>query len=252
MARWLAATSDLAGVVIIEETADDVRRRIKREMRRVGLLRLADVMAFRLYYKTMLASADAKWERETLDHLRARFPAEVAVPICRATSPNSSVVEDFIIKAAPDVVIARSKHLMKERIFTLPQSGTLVMHPGICPEYRNAHGCFWALANDDLDHVGVTLLAIDKGIDTGPIYGYYSYALDEVSESHARIQSRCVLDNLDAIATRLAEIARGEARPMDTTGRASAVWGQPWLSKHLLWKWKARRRARRAAIGNTA
>jgi len=36
------------------------------------------------------------------------------------------------------------------------------MHPGICPEYRNSHGCFWALANDDPERVGVTLLQIDK------------------------------------------------------------------------------------------
>ena len=39
--------------------------------------------------------------------------------------------------------------------------GTFVMHPGICPEYRNAHGCFWALANRDLARVGMTLLRAD-------------------------------------------------------------------------------------------
>ena len=49
------------------------------------------------------------------------------------------------------------------------------MHPGICPEYRNAHGCFWALANRDLNKVGMTLLRIDKGVDTGPTFGYYTY-----------------------------------------------------------------------------
>src|SRR5436309_328007 len=32
---------------------------------------------------------------------------------------------------------------------SLPARGTFVLHTGICPEYRNAHGCFWALARSE-------------------------------------------------------------------------------------------------------
>jgi len=44
------------------------------------------------------------------------------------------------------------------------RSAAFVLHPGICPEYRNAHGCFWALVNRDLARVGVTLLRADRGV----------------------------------------------------------------------------------------
>lgn len=118
------------------------------------------------------------------------------------------------------------------------------MHPGICPEYRNAHGCFWALANRDLNKVGMTLLKIDKGVDTGPVFGFYSYPFDEVNESHIVIQNRTVLENLDALRGKLIEIFDGSASPLDTTGRQSAVWGQPWLSKYFEWKSLAKRSAR--------
>ena len=57
---------------------------------------------------------------------------------------------------------------------TSRDTGHSSMHPGICPEYRNSHGCFWALARRDLDHVGATLLQIDEGSDTGPVYAYYT------------------------------------------------------------------------------
>jgi methionyl-tRNA formyltransferase len=117
------------------------------------------------------------------------------------------------------------------------------MHPGICPEYRNAHGCFWALANGDKGKVGMTLLRIDKGIDTGPCFGYYSYAFDEAVESHIVIQHRVVLENLDSIQGKLVEIFNGTARPMDIAGRDSAVWGQPRLTKYLEWKSRARKSA---------
>ena len=49
----------------------------------------------------------------------------------------------------------------------------------------------------------MTLLRIDKGVDTGPVYGYFRYRYDPARESHVVIQHRVVLDNLDAIAGKL-------------------------------------------------
>jgi len=123
-----------------------------------------------------------------------------------------------------------------------------VLHPGICPEYRNAHGAFWALANIDLGRVGLTLLKIDKGVDTGPVYGYYTYDVDEVRESHIVIMTRVVFENLERIQRKLLEIHAGNAEALDTSGRASAVWGQPWLTSYLRWKWNARRRQHARAL----
>jgi hypothetical protein len=107
------------------------------------------------------------------------------------------------------------------------------MHPGICPEYRNAHGCFWALARGDRANVGMTLLRIDHGVDTGPVYGYFRVDVDPVTESHVITQHRVVLDHLDAIRKTLLDIEAGRAAPLDTSGRRSAAWGQPWLSAYI-------------------
>ena len=103
------------------------------------------------------------------------------------------------------------------------------MHPGICPEYRNAHGCFWAMATGDCDNVGMTLLRIDRGVDTGPVYGHFRVDADP-RESHVITQHRVVVDHLDAIQEKLLDIESGQAIPIDTSGRRSAAWGQPWLS----------------------
>jgi methionyl-tRNA formyltransferase len=117
------------------------------------------------------------------------------------------------------------------------------MHPGICPEYRNAHGCFWALAENDLDRVGMTLLKIDEGIDTGPVYGYYRCTFDETTESHLVIQNRMVFDNLVTLRAKFEEIQAGSGETINTSGRKSRTWGQPWLSRYLKWKGAARKRA---------
>jgi hypothetical protein len=243
IARWLASFSDVAGIILIEETGVHTFARVKRELRRVGLLRFLDVLAFRLYYATCLARRDAAWLRRELATLAGRYPdVPPTTEVLRTRDPNSREAEAFLRRLAPDLMVARCKCLLKERVFAIPRFGTFVLHPGICPEYRNAHGAFWALANGDLGNVGVTLLKIDKGVDTGPVYGYYSYDFDEVRESHIVIMSRVVLDNLDRIRNKLLEICAGSAEPLDTAGRPSATWGQPWLTRYLSWKWHARRR----------
>ena len=236
LAAWLASFSDLAGIVLIEENGTQKRARVRRELQRVGPLRFLDVLAMRLYYKLRLAAADKAWMDASLAGLRARFGDAPAVPELRAASANAPEVAAFLNRCKPDVMIARSKQLLARRIYRIPRHGCLVMHPGICPEYRNAHGCFWALAERDLDRVGLTLLRIDAGVDTGPVYGYFTYAFDEARESHVRVQYRMVLENLDALAQRIRDIDSGHARPVDVTGRRSGAWGQPWLSRYLRWK----------------
>lgn len=248
MARWLASWSTLAGIVVIDEPRATLWRRVKREVGRVGVLRFLDVLAFRIYHRLTRSSRDTAWMSERLARMRSRFaPVPRETPVLRVSSPNGAEAERFMRECRPDVALALCKTILAQRIFTIPRHGTWVLHPGICPEYRNAHGCFWALANDDLERVGMTLLRIDAGVDTGPVYGYFTATYDELAESHVVIQHRVVLDNLDGIRAALERAVRGELAPIDTTGRRSAVWGQPWLTSYVRWRRQARRRRRAAS-----
>jgi hypothetical protein len=243
IAPWLASFTDLVGMVIIEERTKHTRRRIRNEIRRAGLLRFVDVLAFRVYYALILAREDETWMDDQLRDAARRFGAVPAgLEVHRTDNPSSEETAAFLRRLAPDFGIARCKRILHERVFSVPRMGTFVMHPGICPEYRNAHGAFWALAEGDLDRVGLTLLRIDKGIDTGPVYGYYTCPFDENRESHIVIMTRLALDNLDAMRDKLLDVCRGTAVPLDTTGRRSAVWGHPPLSRYLRWKRAAARR----------
>jgi hypothetical protein len=223
LARWLGSFSTFAGLVVIRETGGRRRKRIAREVRRVGWLRFLDVLAFRAFYRLTRAAGDRLWERRALDRLRAAYPRQPDAPELVVSSPNSREAQAFIDAQRPDLVIARCKTLLGERVFTIPSLGTFVMHPGICPEYRNAHGCFWAMANGDADNVGMTLLRIDRGVDTGPVFGHFRVEAD-LTQSHVVTQHRVVLEHLDAIRDKLLEIEAGTATPIDTAGRRSATW----------------------------
>jgi len=241
VSRWLESFAELVGIAEIEERRTVRWRRLRAEARRVGVVRLLDVLAFRIYYRVARARDDASWERTAI----ARAPQacrapDRAVPVLRTQDPNDEAVRGFLERVAPDLVVARCKWLLRRAIYSVPRLGTFVLHPGICPQYRNAHGCFWALAADDPGNVGMTLLAIDEGIDTGPVYGYYRYPFDALQESHVRIQHRVFLENADAIRDRLLALVAGSATPLRVGSVPSRNWGQPWLTAHLRYRRKLR------------
>jgi methionyl-tRNA formyltransferase len=239
---------NLIGLIVIREGSARRWRVARRQLRREGWLSVLDVLAFRVYSAIVLARRDGHWKERALMRLRARFRADLSrVRRVVVSDPNSLEARAFLSELKPDLLLARCKFLLKPEVFNVPAKGTFVLHPGVCPEYRNAHGCFWALVNRDQARVGMTLLKIDEGVDTGPVYLQATCDIDEVRQSHTVIQYRVVLENLDAVGRMLRAIGEGQpVTPIDTTGRRSATWGQPRLSDYLRWKWEARRSRRHA------
>jgi hypothetical protein len=83
------------------------------------------------------------------------------------------------------------------------------------------------------------------------VFGYFRVESDPL-ESHVVTQHRVVHDHLDAIRDTLLEIEAGTAIPIDTTGRSSAAWGQPWLSAFVKMRrrFAAERRSLKSEVGN--
>lgn len=237
---FLSSFSELVGVVVIEERAARKRRRLRFEVRR-SRWRIADVLAFRVLYRLRWAARDREWVDETARRLTDRYPPTAATPVHHTVDPNSEATRRFLESVAPDLTLARCKTLLRREVFAIAPTGTFVLHPGICPEYRNAHGCFWALARRDLGRCGATVLRIDEGVDTGPIHGYLYSDIDELGDSHVVIEHRVVFDNLDRVAAILQDAHAGRAAIIDVSGRESAAWGQPRLTDYLRWKRAARR-----------
>ena len=236
---YLASMSELVGIVAIEDKPIDAWRRLKHEWRR-SRWRIVDVLAFRLFYRFRLARSDGEWIRTRAARELEGLESIDDVRVHRTTDPNSPETRAFLEEIAPDLCVAACKTLLRPEVFGIPRHGTFVVHPGITPEYRNSHGCFWALASRDLDRVGATLLKIDEGVDTGPVFAYYTSDIDERNESHTVIQLRVVYDNLEQIGDDLRRVASGSAQPIDTSGRSSFAWGQPRLTAYLRWKRAAR------------
>ena len=55
--RWLASFSTLVGIVILPDKGSSYRC-VRAEVKRIGIMRLFDAMAFRIYYKLVLSRND--------------------------------------------------------------------------------------------------------------------------------------------------------------------------------------------------
>src|SRR5437773_6645221 len=111
--RWLSSFSELVGIIVLQERSDRKWRRIRREIKRVGV-RFIDVLAFRLYYQIVLAKTDQLWEESLLRDISRKYPRETSAPVLYSHSPNTREVEQFIKERQPDMILERCKTLLTE------------------------------------------------------------------------------------------------------------------------------------------
>ena len=78
-------------------------------------------------------------------------------------------VRETYLDLSPDLVIlAFVTDIIPETLLDIPSIGTICYHPSLLPRHRGASGINWAVIQGDT-RTGLTILWVDKGIDTGPI-----------------------------------------------------------------------------------
>ena len=78
-------------------------------------------------------------------------------------------VRETYLGLGPDlVVLAFVTDIIPEALLDIPTIGTICYHPSLLPKHRGASGINWAVIQGDTS-TGLTILWVDKGIDTGPI-----------------------------------------------------------------------------------
>ena len=83
---------------------------------------------------------------------------------------NISNVYHTIKKFQPDAIFVFGSSILKDKTLKLVEPGRFVnLHLGLSPYYRGSGTNFWPFVNNELEYVGVTILHLDPGIDTGDI-----------------------------------------------------------------------------------
>ncbi len=74
------------------------------------------------------------------------------------------------------VVVAYGK-IIPKAILEIPKLGCLNVHPSLLPRHRGPSPMQWAIAQGDTT-TGVTIMLLDEGMDTGPLLGSETVAID--------------------------------------------------------------------------
>ncbi len=91
------------------------------------------------------------------------------VALFRPNKMRDAEVQAAFLDLRPDLVIlAFVTDIITETLLDIPPLGTICYHPSLLPRHRGASGINWAVIQGDI-RTGLTILWVDKGIDTGPI-----------------------------------------------------------------------------------
>lgn len=98
-------------------------------------------------------------------------------------------------------IVAQYGLLIPENILNIPKNGTINTHTSLLPKYRGASPIQSAILNGE-KKTGVTIMLMDKGMDTGPILSQKEVIIEddetyiELDSKMAQIASQLLLETI--------------------------------------------------------
>lgn len=113
---------------------------------------------------------------------------------------------------SPDVVVtAAYGKILPPWMLALPRLGALNVHASLLPRWRGPNPIAWAIRAGD-ESTGVTLMGMDRGIDTGPIYGQREVPIDPALDMVGLTEVLAVAGR-DLLGDLLPDIIAGRIQP---------------------------------------
>ncbi|MFH1032289.1 MAG: methionyl-tRNA formyltransferase [Chloroflexota bacterium] len=98
-----------------------------------------------------------------------RAALDFKLPVLQPSNFKETGVLEQLTDFHPDViVVAAFGQLLPESVLKLPRYGCINIHPSLLPRFRGPSPVAAAILADD-DFTGVTIMLMDKGLDTGPV-----------------------------------------------------------------------------------
>jgi methionyl-tRNA formyltransferase len=123
----------------------------------------------------------------------------------------------------PDaIVVASFGLLLPPQVLSIPKFGCINVHPSLLPRYRGASPIATAIWQGD-EITGVTIMLMDKGMDTGPILAQKEVPISDddtagsLGEKLAKVGARLMVDTLASwIGGRIKAKLQDETKATDT------------------------------------
>jgi methionyl-tRNA formyltransferase len=119
----------------------------------------------------------------------------------------SNIKEDygFIKELKPDIIITCAYgQIVPEEVLNIPRLGCINIHASLLPKYRGGAPIHYALINGE-SKTGITLMYMDKGMDTGDIIKSEEVLIDEkdnlasLSDKLRKLGAKMIIEELPSI-----------------------------------------------------
>jgi methionyl-tRNA formyltransferase len=87
----------------------------------------------------------------------------------RVASHNSDEMRTLLTQLDPDVAAVYGTRILSRKTLAAVDAPLINYHAGFNPKYRGQHPAYWPLVTGDTENAGVTLHAVDTGVDTGGV-----------------------------------------------------------------------------------
>lgn len=117
---------------------------------------------------------------------------------------------DELERLKPDViVVAAFGQILPERILNIPRYGCINVHASLLPAYRGAAPIQWAVI-DGLEETGITIMYMEKGLDTGDIICQRRVKLSP-EETGGSLFEHLAVEGADLLVETLEQLENGTA-----------------------------------------
>jgi methionyl-tRNA formyltransferase len=154
--------------IIVEEPVSQ-RQLLRRRAEKLGWRTVVGQILFKLLIAAPLGRRSRQRQAAIRQQFGLRAKSLPADRLVRVPSANSPECIALLQEWQPDVVVVNGTRIIAKKVLTSVSCPFLNTHAGITPLYRGVHGGYWALANNDAAHCGVSVHLVDAGIDTGGI-----------------------------------------------------------------------------------
>lgn len=239
-ANWLAQRHELCAYFRADMTRYTTGYQVewlKKRMRRRGLVRALDEMAYQVYYGLFKFKKDQEYLSQAFEAFfgRAAFDPPPGVPYYEFQDLNSPEALQVLEELKPDLVFASCvSQYFKKPYMEIPRLGTVLYHEGLTPEYKGLHTAFWALYNGEKHRIGYTLLQLDDKIDHGQPLAQGVGKLDpNIAHYFAYAGHKTLIDGLPEVEKALAALEQGQRPVVHRDHGPAKMYSYPGISDQI-------------------
>ena len=139
-----------------------------------------------------------------------RYAAEHGLSLLQPENLKDAAIHDELRERQPDImIVAAYGLLLPSSVLDLPRFGCVNVHASLLPRWRGASPIQAAILHGDSE-TGVSIMRMEEGLDTGPVYATRSLPIDR-RDTAASLDAKLALVGAELLIDILPDIIDGTA-----------------------------------------